>query len=305
MPSKKNYYDVLGVSKTASVDEIKKAYKKLARQFHPDLNPNNKEAESRFKEISEAYAVLNDTDKRAKYDRFGSGNFGSDFDKAWQQSWSSHGGFDSERMGNMGFDLGDILGDILMGGAFGGGGRSRGRAHRPQPQNIEMDLALTFMESVRGAKKTFQANGTLIDVSIPRGVETGSKIRVAGKGQNGGDLILTCKVSPHPYFKRQGETIELTLPISLKEALSGVKVEVPTIHGSVDLKIPEGASSGLKMKLKEKGVHNQLNKKSGDQIVQIQVMVPELSSSEKKDLLETLAKVKDKDVRGHLRLGEV
>ncbi|MDB5038968.1 MAG: cbpA [Bacteriovoracaceae bacterium] len=300
MAAKRNYYEVLGVPKNAEIAEIKKAYKKLARQFHPDLNQTNKDAESKFKEISEAYAVLSDTDKRAKYDRFGSGNFGSDFDRAWQQSRTSGGGggIDFDQMNNMGFDLGDILGDIFSGGGFGRSGRGRARAH---PQNIEMELPLTFMESALGSKQTFSTGISLIDVNIPRGVETGSRIRVSGKGQNGGDLILVTRVEPHPFFKRSGDNIELNLPITLKEALSGGKVEVPTIQGSVDLKIPEGASSGMKMKLKGKGIDNQLTRHAGDQIVTLQVVVPALSSSVRKEMIDLLSDVKEQNVRSHMK----
>jgi curved DNA-binding protein len=297
MAAKRNYYEILGVSKTAEIGEIKKAYKKLARQFHPDLNPNNKDAEHKFKEVSEAYAVLSDTDKRSKYDRFGSGEFGADFDRAWQQSSQGGAGIDFEQMGNMGFDLGDILGDILMGGSFGGRGR---RSHRPQPQNIEMELPLSFLESVRGAKKTFSTGSSLIDVNIPKGVETGSKIRVAGKGKNGGDLILVTRVEAHPFFKRSGDNIELDLPITLKEALGGASVEVPTIQGSVDLKIPEGTSSGMKMKLRGKGIENRQSGKTGDQIVTLQVAVPEMPATARKKILEQLNEVPQKNVRAHL-----
>jgi curved DNA-binding protein len=295
MASKRSYYEVLGVSKNADTNEIKKAYKKLARQYHPDLNPNNKDAEHKFKEISEAYAVLSDAEKRSKYDRFGSGNFGADFDRAWQQSRAGGGGIDFDQMGNFGFDLGDILGDILMGGAFGG---RRGRS-QPRPQNLEMELRLSFLESVLGAKKAISTGSSVIDVTIPRGVENGSKIRVAGKGQNGGDLFLVCKIEPHSYFLRSGDNIELTLPITLKEALSGGKIEVPTIHGSVDLKIPEGASSGMKMKLKGKGVENKLTGRSGDQIVTLQVSVPHLNATTRKQVVELLSEVDEKKVRAH------
>lgn len=300
MAAKRNYYEVLGVSKSADESEIKKAYKKLARQYHPDLNPNNKDAEQKFKEVSEAYAILSDSEKRSKYDRFGSGNFGSDFDRAWQQSSrGGAGGIDFEQMGHMGFDLSDILGDLFMGGGLGGAGRSRGRSQRPQPQNIEMELSLGFLESVLGAKKTFSTGDSLIDVMIPKGVEAGSKIRVAGKGKNGGDLYLVVKVEPHPYFKRVGDTIELNLPISLKEALAGGKVEVPTVHGPVDLKIPEGASSGMKMKLKGKGVEDRRSGKSGDQIITLQVTIPQMPTATRKKILEQLASAAEKDIRAH------
>jgi curved DNA-binding protein len=299
MASNKNYYEILGVSKTSTEDEIKKAYKKLARKFHPDLNPNNKEAETKFKEISEAYAVLSDAEKRSKYDRFGSGNFGSDFDRAWQQSYTTGGGFDYRHMGDMGFDLGDILGDMF---GMGSGRSSRGgrRRHQAPPQNVEIELPLSLVEAAEGVSRSIDVGGSVIDVSIPRGVETGSKIRVAGKGQNGGDLFLIAKVQPHPFFKRIGSTIELVLPISLKEALSGATITVPTISGSVDLKIPAGASSGLKMKLKGKGIEDPKTKTKGDQVVTLQVIVPKMPEKTRDEILKALSRVGEESVRDHL-----
>lgn len=301
MAAKKNYYDILGVKKTADEKEIKSAYKKLARQYHPDLNPNNKDAEAKFKEISEAYAVLSDAQKRSQYDRFGSGNFGNDFERAWGQARQG-GGFDPNRMGDFGFDLGDILGDILMGGAFGSS-RGRGRARKAPPQDVEMELPLTLAESIEGTQKSLSVGPTIIDVKIPKGVETGSKIRVTGQGQHGGDLYLICKVLPHPHFKRVGQNIELNLPISLKEAIAGATVVVPTISGKVDLKIPAGASSGMKLKLKGKGLENAKSKEHGDQIVILQVVLPKFSDADRKGVLEALSSIPDDpSIRSNLSL---
>lgn len=289
MAKGRDYYDVLGVSKSSSVDEIKKAYKKLARQYHPDLNPNNKDAEQKFKEISEAYAILSDPEKRSKYDRFGSSGVGNDFEKAWGQSWSNRG-FDPNRMQDFGFDLGDILGDILMGGAFGSGKRG-GRSHRPQAQDAELELPLEFLEAATGCKKSIRAGKSVIEVKVPPGVESDSKIRVSGHGPNGGDLYLKCQVGEHSFFKRNGDNIELTVPISLREAIEGTTITVPTISGPVDLKIPANASSGMKMKLKAKGVENLKSKTKGDQIVTLQVAVPKVSGPAKESLLKALSQI--------------
>ncbi len=292
MARAKNYYEILGVAKSASVEDIKKAYKKLARQYHPDLNPGKKEAEDKFKEISEAYAVLSDTEKRSKYDRFGSGSFGNDFEKAWGSSWGSQG-FDPNKMGDYGFDLGDILGDILMGGAFGAGKRGFRSRKSSQPQDLEMELPLTFLESIEGVKKAVTVDSSIIDVRIPPGVETGAKIRVAGQGRSGGDLYLKCQVAPHPFFKRVGDNIEILLPISLKEAIQGATIMVPTISGKVDLKIPANSSTGLKMKLKGKGALHPQTKTRGDLIVILQVIVPKVTGSERDELVKVLEKIPD------------
>jgi len=291
MAARKDYYKVLGVDKSADLQEIKKAYKKLAREYHPDLNPNKKEAEAKFKEVSEAYAVLSDSEKRAQYDRFGSGNFGDDFERAWGQS-RGQGGFDYNRMSDFGFNFEDILGDILMGGAFGSGKRSSFRK-QPEPQNVEIELPLTFLEAAEGTQKGIQLANSVIDVKVPKGVETGSKIRVPGKGQNGGDLYLVCKITSHSYFKRVGDNVELTLPISLKESLKGATIAVPTISGSVDLRIPEGTVSGAKLKLRGKGFENPKTKERGDQIVNVQVVVPKLSADLRAKLLDVLESVPD------------
>jgi DnaJ-class molecular chaperone len=199
-------------------------------------------------------------------------------------------------MHDFGFDLGDILGDILMGGAFGGRGRRR-------PEDLQIELPLSFLESVQGTKRTINVGNSTIDVNIPKGVETGAKIRVAGKGQNGGDLFLICKVEPHPYFQRRGENIELTLPISLKEALAGAVVPVRTTSGTVDLKIPEGATSGTKMKLKAKGIENPRTKSRGDLIVTLQVVVPKLNSKVRKQMVDLLEELpEDQSLRSNLTL---
>jgi DnaJ-class molecular chaperone len=286
----KNYYDTLGVAKSSSKAEIKKAYKKLARQYHPDLNPNNAAAESKFKEISEAYAVLNDDKKRGQYDQFGSGDFGSSFDQAWQQAHRG-GGFNSQRMGDYGFDLGDIMGDLFggRGGARGGRGAGGfGGSRGPVRQDLEMELPLSFQEAVCGSTRSINTGKSVIDVKIPSGIETGAKIRVPGKGENGGDLYLRSKVHQHPYFVREGNNLLLDLPISLKEAVEGAPVAVPTISGEVDLKIPAGTSSGAKLKLRGKGIKNPKTKAQGDQIVTIQIKLPKLDKKQKKKLLEAL-----------------
>jgi DnaJ-class molecular chaperone len=279
MAAKKDYYEVLGVSKSADLNEIKKAYKKLARQYHPDLNPNNSEAEKKFKEISEAYAVLSDSDKRSKYDRFGSGSFGDDFSQAWANA-RQEGGFNYQKMNDFGFNIEDVLGDIFM-GAFGGA-----RKNHPRSRDLETEISLSFQEAMLGVTKSLSIEGRILDVKIPAGVETGSKIRLAGKGQHGGNLFLVCKVLPHAFFRRSGNNIELDLPISLREAVLGASVPVPTLRGTVDLKIPQMASSGQKLKLKAKGVGQK-----GDLLVNLQIQLPRRLDDQTIEHLKSLVEV--------------
>lgn len=288
--SRKDYYEILGVSKSADDAEIKKAYKKLARQYHPDLNPDNAEAEKRFKEISEAYAVLSDRQKRQQYDRFGSGGMGADWEAAWERARAGHQqgrGYDFSGTGFGGFGgkLDDILSEIFA-GSFGGARR----AH-PTPQNLEMELPLPFIEAIKGTRKGIRLNNAQLEVNIPAGVETGSRIRVAGKGNNGGDLFLIIKVQDHAHFVRRGLDLEMTLPISLHEALLGESIEVSTLEGPVDLKLPCPASSGQKLKLKGKGIKDPKSNRRGDLFVKLQVMIPEMQDSARQEILKILETV--------------
>lgn len=295
-----DYYSILGVSRSASDEEIKKAYKKLARKYHPDLNPNDSEAESKFKEISEAYAVLSDPEKRGKYDRFGGSGFSDQFSQAWESAQRGQGqGFNANRMRDFGFNLNldDVLGDIFM-GAFSGARRSH-----PQSQDLETEAHISFIESIRGAERSVNVNGSVIDVKIPAGVSSGQKIRIPGKGQHGGHLYIKCIVDPHPLLQKRGSDLEMTLPISLRESLAGETVVVPTISGEVDLKIPQGASSGQKLKLRGKGIPNPKTGQAGDQIVRLQVVVPKLDKEQREQMLEVLEKVpEDPNLRKDIRL---
>lgn len=293
-----DYYNVLGVEKGASEADIKKAYKQLARKYHPDLNHDNPEAEKKFKEISEAYAVLNDKDKRAKYDRFGSASFNQDFSNAWSNAWQG-GGFNANRMNDFGFSFGDIFEDLFSGTR---GGYGRGRP-RPQSQDLTANVEISFAESVHGASRGIDLGGSVIDVKIPAGVKDGAKIRVPGKGHAGGHLLLTVKVKPHQHFERKGLNVYLTLPVSLKEALEGASIEVPTIWGTVDLKIPVGANSGTKLKLGEKGFRDSKTKSMGDQIITLKVVVPELKEKVRKKIVEALEEVpQNSSIRAGLSL---
>jgi DnaJ-class molecular chaperone len=283
----KDLYQVLGVSRDASKDEIKKAHRKLALKYHPDKNPDDKVAKDNFKRVQEAYDVLSDEEKRAAYDRYG-----ADFEKI------RGGGFNPHAGGFEGLDLDQIFG---RGGSqtqfdgfsdffeqLVGGGRQRGGGHPGQRQappnrrgeNIRYEIEIPLETAVRGGATEFYLEQEKIAVNIPAGVDDGSKIRLRDRGQPGrfggprGDLILIIKVSAHPFFKRQNKNLELTLPIRFGEAALGAKIDVPTPNGSVTLSIPPGSSSGKRLRLKGQGVA-QRDGTAGDLIVTIQIKLPE------------------------------
>lgn len=304
-----DYYKILGVEKSASDDDIKKVFKKLARQYHPDLNPGNAEAEKKFKEVSEAFEVLSDPKKRKQYDQYGSFNFGQGGPQnPYSQDFWQHNGFNE-------VDLNDIFGDIFgFGGAkrgrragkmnfdFGGQGADPfGRMHA-QPRHgsdLVWQLPIDFLDAANGVEKQVLLNdGKKIKVKIPAGVETGSKIRVAGKGNPGvagghaGDLYIETQVLDHPYFKRDGDDLLVDVPISLSEAINGAKIEVPTLQGTANIKIPAGSQSGQKLRFKDKGITNLKTKKQGDQYLRLLIQVPkDLPEHSKQEIAKLANKV--------------
>ncbi len=265
-------YKTLGVSKSATQSDIKKAFRKHMKELHPDLNPGNAAKEARFKKVSAANDILSDPDKRALYDRGEIDENGAD---VVQNPFG--GGFRSQPQGGQGYgDMGDVFSQM-----FGGGGQQRGgfqQAFKGQDQRYNMKVS--FAEAALGGKKQIHlSDGSAINVTIPKGIEGGKTIRLKGKGhagQNGGpagDALIEVKVAPHPVFIRNGLDIELNLPITLYEATLGGKIEVPTLHGAVGLKIPAGASSGKVFRLKGRGIASARNK--GDQLVKLQIQMPE------------------------------
>jgi DnaJ-class molecular chaperone len=323
--AKRDYYEVLGVAKGASADEIKKAHRKLVRQYHPDVNKNNKQAEEKFKEAQEAYDVLSDPQKRANYDQFGhagvgaGGMPGGDPYEAFRRSQAGRGGgrtqwrtdsgatvedFDPSDFGNGQFaDIFEQLfggrgGGAGMGGGFGGragGGRTRARPEPQRGADVEYPVTLTFAQAARGTSLPLQINrgGKMesIEVKIPAGVKDGSRIRLKGQGeQTGGqpgDLFIITAVHPHPYFRRDGLDILIDVPISLWEALLGTKVEVPTLDGPVTLTIPAGTSSHAKLRIKGRGIERGSEK--GDQYIVVKVIVPK-DLGDDRATIEELAK---------------
>lgn len=294
MTKKKDYYEILGVERTASDKEIKAAYRKLARKYHPDVNPGDKGSEERFKEVAEAFAVLSDPGKRATYDRGGHEAFGAGFDP-----------FEGFR----GVDLGDLgLGDLsdifeLFGG--GGGGGRRGRARTRRGGDVQLETRVPFADAVLGTTVEFtiprrSGRGTVeerVKVRIPPGIEDGGRVRIAGKGHVGpgggpsGDAYLHIRVEPHPLFRRDGVDLYCDVPVGIVKATLGGTVDVPTLDGRATITLPAGTRSGQKMRLKGRGVPASGGRRAGDLIAVIQIAPPKRLDARSRELLEELARI--------------
>ncbi|MCT4533785.1 J domain-containing protein [Halodesulfovibrio sp.] len=300
----KDYYKILGVSKTAGKDEISRAFKKLARKYHPDLNPNDDEAEKKFKEVNEAHEVLKDPEKRRMYDQLGPN---------WQQGQhfgGGGGGYQNMNFGGFqgGGDFSDFFETIFGGGGGfqgaggfqGFGGQGGGYANRPQRgRDVEASLSLTLEEAYHGGRKSITLSdaggGTKsLEVNIPAGIKDGARIRLSGQGDQGyagggaGDLYLKVMIAAHHRFTLDGLNVMLELPLSPWEAALGTEVTVPTLDGNVNLRIAAGTASGRKLRLRGKGLGGSSNK--GDQFVRIKIVVPEAATDKQKELWEELAK---------------
>ncbi|MEH2398231.1 DnaJ C-terminal domain-containing protein [Nostoc sp.] len=333
----KDYYAILGVSKTASQEEIKQAFRKLARKYHPDVNPNNKQAEARFKEVSEAYEVVSDVDKRKKYDQFGqywkqagegfpSGGVGADM-----------GGFDFSQYGNFDEFINELLG--RFGGATPRGGRQSysqnysnysqnysyrsstgapsgfssgfndygfGDASTGTSQDTEAVITLTFAEAFNGVQKRFSLGNETIDVRIPSGAKPGTRLRVRGKGQinpmtqQRGDLYLKVELQPHSFFQMEGDNLVCEVAITPDEATLGASIDVPTPDGSVNVKLPAGVRSGQSLRLRGKGWP--LGKGGrGDQLVKVAIAPPKDLSQQEREYYEKIRAIRTYNPRSHLQ----
>jgi len=295
----KDPYSALGVARTATPDEIKSAYRKLARKHHPDVNPGDKKAEERFKELSAAHDILGDPKRRALFDEFGMEGLREGFDPERARAakrWASHGGrVAGPEMGESS-PLDDLFGEF-----FGGAPRARKpRRGADAETHIEVDL----VQALRGGdiSITLRAHEgpRKLTVKIPPGLEDGARIRLAGQGGPGpagpGDLYVEVSVRPHPFLRREGNTLHLQVPITFGEAVSGGKVTVPTLSGNVVLTVPPGSSTGTQLRLKGKGVSG------GDLIVTLQIHAPDDASAEARELASKLDKHYKHDPRKALRL---
>jgi curved DNA-binding protein len=301
-----DYYKTLGVERSASDAEIKKAYRKLARQYHPDINPGNKTAEAKFKEINEAYEVLSDKDKREKYDRFG---------RDWQRyqqggpgggNWSEYAG-GSPFGGAGGGDFSDFF-ETLFGG---GGGRTAGRGgagFRMDGQPVEHEVEITLEEAFSGTQRTLQfssSNGQprTINVKIPVGVDTGSRVRVAGEGAPGigggkrGDLFLIIQVAPNDRFERRGDDLETSVAVDLYTMLLGGSVRVPVMGGkTISLNVPAGTQNGRKFRITGQGMPRlRAPETRGDLYVRLDVQLPSKISDRERVLFEELRTMRQGD----------
>lgn len=301
--SYQDYYKQLGVSRDAKPEEISKAFKKLARKHHPDLNPGDKKAEEKFKEINEAYEVLKDPEKRKLYDQFGSDwKQGEAFSRGSQGYDSSGFNFNGQGMG--GTDFSDFFESIFGGGRGRSGGFGEdvfgGFSQRPRRgRDVEAELPLTLQEVMKGGKRTvtlqMPTGPKTLEISVPAGVKDGAKLRLSGQGDPSssggqpGDLFLRIKYLPNAIFKVEGDSLHTEVNISPWEAVLGSKVAVPTLEGEVELKIPAGTSSGRKFRLRGKGMGNPSSR--GDLLVKIMITVPATLTGEEKELWEKLSKI--------------
>ncbi len=309
--AKKDYYEILGVPKTASEEDIKKAYRKLALKYHPDRNPGNKQAEEQFKEINEAYAVLSDKDKRKEYDTYGMGGF--------QQRYSQEDIYRGFNVGDLFKDLGFGTGDIfsmIFGRQQGQpgfeGGRQAGRAGRrvydfgdfvtrdrtsAEELDLNYELEIPFMDAIRGGEKVLafstQQGAEEIKVKIPKGINSGQKLRLHAKGSRDpytgrvGDLYVTIKVAEHPVFRRQGNDLYVSKEIKMTDAFLGGSVEVSTVDGPKQIKIPAGVKVPSKVRLKGLGVQD-VKHGRGDEYVELTMEVPRKLTDKQKSMLEEL-----------------
>lgn len=291
----KDYYKILGVDRKASDEDIRKAYRKLAKQYHPDYNPNNKQAEERFKEINEAYEVLSDSKKRSHYDRLG-----SDY-STWQRrgapgdfDWSQYGGFPGGTRVSM-----DDLNEMFGGGGFsdffqtifGMGGSRAGE--RARLQGYQQELGISLEEAYKGTTRLIQSDGKQKQVRIPAGVRTGSKVRVPGAGPNGLDLYLIIDVAEDKRFERRGNDLHTTATVSVFTAILGGDADVETLEGKIKLGIPAGTQPDQVFRLAGRGMPHVKNpKEKGDLYVKLKVQIPRYLSSKQRELLEEAAKIK-------------
>jgi curved DNA-binding protein len=313
MPVKfRDYYEILGVTRTAKADEIKKTYRKLARKYHPDLNPNNKQSEEKFKEIQEAYEVLSDADKRKRYDQLGA-NWKNGADFTPPPNWGGGGGFHGtinmddlfgqEGQGRSAFSdffemmfggMGGMGGSGAPGrGSAGAGGRARAGARPSRAAESETELPLSLEAMHRGTtrKLTVRLGNAekTIDIRIPPGARHDARIRIPAGGPNGGDLYVRLRQEPHPQFIVKGDDTEVEVPITPWEAALGATAEIPTLDGKAEIRVPPGIASGQRLRLRGQGL-NIRGGGRGDHFARLKIVVPKELTDEERKLFQELSK---------------
>jgi curved DNA-binding protein len=320
----KDYYAILGISKTASPEEIKQAFRKLARKYHPDVNPDNKQAEAKFKEVNEAYEVLSDADKRKKYDQFGQywKQVGEGFPSG--RPGADMGGFDFSQYGSFDEFVNELLGRFGGPAPRGGGQSYSYRTSTRQPggyggfndfgfsdvgagpgHDAEAVVSLSFSEAFTGVQKRFSLGNETIEVRIPSGAKTGTRLRVRGKGQfnpmtqQRGDLYLKVELQPHSFFQFDGDNLTCEVPITPDEATLGASIDVPTPDGAVNVKLPAGVRSGQSLRLRGKGWPLAKGGR-GDQLVKVAIVPPKDLSPQERECYEKIRAIRTYNPRGHL-----
>ena len=306
----RDLYAILGVKRTATNDEIRRAYRKLAKDLHPDQNKNDKKSEEQFKKVSAAFAVLGNPEKRKRYDAGEIDAMGNDRAGPFREYAGGPQGFGKGEYGSGGFggfggagagDFSDIFGDLF-------GRKGQGGAFTMRGMDYRYNLEISFLEAVNGVKKRVQfPDNETLDITVPPGVETGQTLRLRHKGGPGagrgepGDALIELKVQAHPLFSREGDNITLELPISLNEAVLGARVEIPTIGGRVTVAVPKGASSGQVLRLRGKGVKNNRSGAHGDQMITLKIVLPAVIDSDLERLMQDWAKKRPYDPRARFR----
>ena len=309
----KDYYEILGAKRNASQPEIKKSYRRLARKYHPDVNPGDPSAEERFKQIQEAYKVLSDPEKRKFYDRQG-------YYRDGQQGAAGNGfqGFESSGFDDRNFSGGtgqstfnDILSDL-----FGRGNAGASSARPIRGQDLEYRIEISFLDAIRGTQTRIRASRRdgvtpkveSLRVKIPAGVKTGSRIRVPGKGDASafggppGDLFLLVHVQTHPFFSRKGSDVVCSVPITVEEAVLGAQIEVPTVEGKARLKIPSGTQSGQRLRLRGRGAPSPNGGERGDQLVEVQVVLPTVDDERSREIVREFSRLNPQNLREKIGL---